>query len=731
MSFIPPQSPMKRPEPMAIDHHDTQSPSAKRRSLHGPSTGLDFSIFESESPNRNVSRDENDWLRNASPAKFSTIPRRSTSLRKSTIQQRQSERASIKFSQPSESGSWFDSTPIAKNEKSFRMSLDNHLAPMPRESPFSAQGHLISASIHPATSAVNSQTDNSILQARHPLSRTMTQSSSQSSVQDDSPTHEPFHRPFKPASFDFSKSLPIGATRPSPSQESSQNSHASFATPATYKSAKPLPAAFMSTGLISKKNRNIDEPNAGLPKAHMPDTPCKKQSVMFPPDVKPNAGRNRVSFGTPATPAEPQAIKPLPFAKSIGLFGTRPTRPSLMRKASFASIDFDDKRISQSPTQRNASQSTTESDLPPTPTKHFDEPTRGSSISPSPHHGRNLSVPLFSGSQFASSKLSPIKQSPESIDEDSDGMVIDSPSANLSQKLIRKASRTSTSFTRTRGLKDLSSPTPLKRSTLALSSRSSPVLKLAKNEFVSPVTPLGEKPEPRFSPHTPQESVFPPDPSGLTISGRGDRFVGGNGIASHVPATPTGPREYFPKFSNRPSLDLKHAHVTSVDDSLMLRFEKVDLIGTGEFSQVYRVSKPPSTSPLHKIYASTTPRAAPQERVWAVKKSRHVYTGPRDRQRKLKEVEALKVLGRSDHVVHFVDSWENDSHLYIQTEFCEEGTLGTFIDQKGSKARLDDFRIWKIMLELSLVSNIPKTTGSANGYRASNIFTTMAMSTLT
>lgn len=708
MSFIAPQSPMKRPEPMALDHTETQSPSAKRRSLHGLSTGLDFSIFESDSPHsssRGSSQEESDWLRNATPAKYSTMPRRSTSLRKSTIQQRQAERSSNKFSQVSEPGSWLDATPLAKNDKSFRMSLDNHLAPMQRESPFSAQGHLISASIHPAHSASSHQVESVPQHVRHPLSRTMTQSSSQSSAQDDSPTHEPFHRPFAPASYDFSKSLPIGAMRPTPSQDPSQSSsQGSFATPANYKSAKPLPAAFMSTGLISKKNRNIDDPNGGLPKAHMPDTPCKKQSVMFPPNAKHGPGRNRVSFGTPATPAEPQAqIKPLPFAKSVGLFGNRSSRPSLMRKASFASIDFDQKRNSQSPTQRNASQSTTESDLPPTPTKHFDEPSRGSSTSPSPHHGRNFSVPTLSGPQFASSKLSPIKQSPESMDEDSGGLMAESPSTNLSHKTIRRASLARASLTRGHALKDLNSPTPLARSTLVLNIHKSPVMKLAKSDCASPVTPFGDRSDPKFSPHTPQDSFFPPDPSGLSISGRADRPTTRNGVLTAVPATPTGPREYFPNFSNRPSLDINTAHVTSADSSLLVRFEKVDLIGTGEFSQVYRVSKPPQTSPLHKIYSSTTPHGAPQERVWAVKKSRHAYTGPKDRQRKLKEVEALKVLGRSDHVVGFVDSWENENHLYIQTEFCEEGTLASFINQKGSKARLDDFRIWKIMLELSQV----------------------------
>jgi mitosis inhibitor protein kinase SWE1 len=71
---------------------------------------------------------------------------------------------------------------------------------------------------------------------------------------------------------------------------------------------------------------------------------------------------------------------------------------------------------------------------------------------------------------------------------------------------------------------------------------------------------------------------------------------------------------------------------------------------------------------------------------------------------KIHEVDVLKALGHSDHVVAFVDSWEENRHLYIQTEFCEEGTLDVFLAHVGLKARLDDFRIWKILLELAQVS---------------------------
>ena len=159
--------------------------------------------------------------------------------------------------------------------------------------------------------------------------------------------------------------------------------------------------------------------------------------------------------------------------------------------------------------------------------------------------------------------------------------------------------------------------------------------------------------------------------------------------------------------------------MSDVDRSLTSRFQKVDLVGTGEFSQVYRVSQPPETSPYHKIYSVSTSHPCSSTsslpgRVWAVKKSRYPYSGAKDRQRKIREVDVLKSLGHSDHILGFVDSWEEGGHLYIQTEFCEEGTLDVFLAQVGLKARLDDFRIWKILLELSLVSISQETRRKDN-----------------
>ncbi|KAK5029443.1 mitosis inhibitor protein kinase swe1 [Exophiala sideris] len=716
-----PLSPMKRTDaPTNDDTPGLESPSVKRRSIHGP--GLDFSIFESDGSDGNMfldrrAQDDNDWFGSNTPlpspaARFSTIPRRSSSLRKSTLQQRQVDRPSnLKYNQTMEvDRSIFEPTP-ATSKKPLRMSLDNHIQPLPRDSPFSSQGNLLSASIHPVPSSQGSFPQ----QSRHPLSRTLTQSSSQMGDQDDSPTHEPIHRPNRPRSHDFSKSLPIGSLRPTDYSEGNEfSSQNSFATPGNYKAAKPLPAAFMSTGLISKKNRNVDDPDAGLPKAHMPDTPCKRQSTIFPTDDK-FAPANvvgirgpRQSFGASTTPLEVQhgtsKVSAFPFSKSIGIFGARPNKQSLAPESSFTSIDVANKASDRSSFTRAQSQST-DSDYPPTPTRHFVDPEDRDSVSPSPHHSAlaiNSAVPRSAVDACVAST------SPRCVDRDSDSVMEDSPSANLRPKSsLNIVSTPGVSYTESRMSKNLGFPRPLSRKSLSIQPLHSPALERTKMKSVSPVSPRIDGAD-RITPQTPLEGFFfPPDPSRLTISGRPSRMLvrRDSGNSAIIPATPTGPKEQFANFSNRPSLNLAAADTSNVDDSLSSRFEKVDLIGSGEFSQVYRASQPPEVSPYHKIYSVSTSRPSSRsslpEKVWAVKKSRYPYTGAKDRARKIYEVDVLKAMGHSDHIVTFVDSWEEQGHLYIQTEFCEEGTLDVFLAQVGLKARLDDFRIWKILLELS------------------------------
>ena len=64
----------------------------------------------------------------------------------------------------------------------------------------------------------------------------------------------------------------------------------------------------------------------------------------------------------------------------------------------------------------------------------------------------------------------------------------------------------------------------------------------------------------------------------------------------------------------------------------------------------------------------------------------------------------MKSLQGCDHILQLIDSWEHNNSLYIQTEYCEEGSLDLFLSHVGLKGRLDDFRIWKTVLEISQVT---------------------------
>lgn len=729
-------SPLKRSDGiMNLDQANPGSPSRKRRSLHGGMFNTDFNIFDHEAAFEEYNEPSTTDLTasvdpNAPVDQLSAVPRRTSSLRKTTLQQRY-DKPLFARSKPNTDLALDFATPGQASQKSkLRMSLDSVLPSMVRDSPFSSQGSLPNASAHPMSQHAPKQngSNQTSQPQRHPLSRTISQSTSNSSMAEDSPTHIPIRQPEQRRTFvDFSKSLPVGAARPSSGdgRSSSQvSSGTSFATPENYKLVKPLPAAFMSTGLISKRHKNVEDTQAGFgaSKNSMPDTPCKRHSLAEIPS--PSAPREntfsrahhaRHSFGTPSTPFNPHTTRLAPetFGKGVSIFGSS-VGGSLRRTSSFLNTDIEDL---QSPPRQGDSQSSAECDIPPTPTKQV-------GIAGSGHQtplGGNATRKDFNRSGFGASvdaktqssqheqdcKLIPIGTALGNVDGDSDGLVDGSPSTALRFRSLSSMTR---SFTHSRLLRNVKSPTPLRKtSSLApdfLSSRSK-----AKTSPLSPASPLKDRMH-HLSPHTPKGSMIPPDPSGLSISAHANEQLrpvtaSASSASMHPPATPTAPRESFASF-NKSTSSMTPSHVSiaiEVDPILTSRFDKVDLIGNGEFSQVYRVTQNAEFKNSHSYFsipqANSSPRTPMPERVWAVKKSRHAYIGPKDRQRKLQEVNTLRALGHSDHTVRLFDSWEDKNYLYIQTEFCEEGSLDSFLDQVGRKARLDDFRIWKILLELS------------------------------
>jgi mitosis inhibitor protein kinase SWE1 len=228
----------------------------------------------------------------------------------------------------------------------------------------------------------------------------MTTSSSNSSLVDESPTHVPPHFGEQPRpKIDFSKSLPVGSLRPFVF-DNAVKEDGSYATPQNYKAVKPLPAAFMSTGLISKVNRHPEQPVAPRDLAKdVPDTPCKKQFNGFatypapmPGSALAKARHIRHSFGTPSTPFNPNGgqLSSLNFGKSTGIFGGSFGRRGLSRRGSFLSLDGDESCGGTSPDANVESQTSAEFEFPGTPTKQVFTP----SFNGSPSHHRPLSTSL-------------------------------------------------------------------------------------------------------------------------------------------------------------------------------------------------------------------------------------------------------------------------------------------------------------------------------------------------
>lgn len=59
------------------------------------------------------------------------------------------------------------------------------------------------------------------------------------------------------------------------------------------------------------------------------------------------------------------------------------------------------------------------------------------------------------------------------------------------------------------------------------------------------------------------------------------------------------------------------------------------------------------------------------------------------------------------NVLTYIDSWEQDDTLFIQTELCELGNFGRFLWEYGRTfQRLEEARVWKIFVDLSNVGDV-------------------------
>lgn len=73
----------------------------------------------------------------------------------------------------------------------------------------------------------------------------------------------------------------------------------------------------------------------------------------------------------------------------------------------------------------------------------------------------------------------------------------------------------------------------------------------------------------------------------------------------------------------------------------------------------------------------------------------------------LSQVAAVTRQSQHPNVLAYIDSWEQDEALYIQTELCDLGNFARFLWEYGRVfPRLDEARVWKIIVDLSDVSRL-------------------------
>lgn len=101
--------------------------------------------------------------------------------------------------------------------------------------------------------------------------------------------------------------------------------------------------------------------------------------------------------------------------------------------------------------------------------------------------------------------------------------------------------------------------------------------------------------------------------------------------------------------------DDKSPHTASIASYFDSRFERLGVMGSGEFARVLKA------------------RCLTTNQLYAVKKSKSSFTGWDDRWLQLTEVDHLRIVKESEHCVRMANAWEEKGYLYIQLELCSGG----------------------------------------------------------
>lgn len=426
-----------------------------------------------------------------------------------------------------------------------------------------------------------------------------------------------------------------------------------YGTPDSFRFVKPLQTAFMSTGLLSKRTRNLPNSSSGHSLVP-PDTPCKKPSGSSslqdvhglrgdgntPRPFTSSVSHEGVSMlGSANRSASSGRAHRVPLTINTSGHQSVPSGPPSGLRDSASRFAFD---------LRSAVSSFMD-DVPSTPTKPLEEsesfPDRRTLTTN--QHGDSSSNDNHSNDSNSNSHSNSTNNS----------------TSNLSLGPYRRGSYIG-SLT---SLSSLAKASHQRSDGSQITITPGTITRQASS-IMEPETPLGNGDNPFNSPSFSNDHTF---------------------------ADPRTP-------AKRSSQDQSAENMIAGESWLSQKFDSVSLIGSGEFSSVYtvteRVKKPSGSSVI----------LTPPNR-YAVKKMKYPFAGPKARARRMEEVEVLRKLTESkrdedgrDFIVQLVDSWEHHGFLFIMTEYCENGSLDVFLAENGRIARLDDWRVWKILVELAL-----------------------------
>ncbi|KAJ1982943.1 mitosis inhibitor protein kinase swe1 [Dimargaris xerosporica] len=474
-------------------------------------------------------------------------------------------------------------------------------------------------------------------------------------------------------------------------------------TPQNSKLVKPVASAFMSTGLLSKRNK--PRPSDVATPSLVPDTPCKKTPSRFnftgatPVRTLPLAAPNaRLSFNSEATPKLPSkkhrisSLESLKIVKKLHVGS--PGTPDFglggrdLRHSPLASSPFGD------PFGRGSSHTASplSSQLSPFGTTSPFTPSRLSS----PANSSGASSPFVNSPALGHPGC---RYSDASLD---DAFTVYESGSNRNSFISITGSPSSISSISTLHSYPTSNDSPLH-----YSRTNDWVYGLPVNDASKDMMLCDEDDEDAAEDGRPLSFTRSPKCNLQGAITRG--LIGGD-----LGAPPVTPAHVYitnyPNFlsqaffeyttndphrlplpaealSNQPPSAATDAPFpsspSSLGDYLDNQFVTIEKLGSGEFSEVFKVQD-----------------CATGE-ISAVKKTKYPFGGRKDRLRRLDEVQLMWQLGTHRHCIRLFNAWEQHGKLFLQTELMENGSLDHFLDVYGQHAPLDEERVWCIFSQIA------------------------------